>query len=109
MMGLSVPLPQKALAAAWLGWSGAGLFYSLIMLHWVEFAGSDLSLIAPLPEGCGLRGTNYFLSSLDQLGDLKQTFVDPQASILCACPMSHIKMKAELDIEVLLGHAACRG
>jgi len=50
MMGFSMPLPQKVLATPWLGWSVAGLFYSLIMLHWVEFAGFDLSLIAPLSE-----------------------------------------------------------
>lgn len=52
MMSFSMALPKKVLAALWLGWSVAGLFYSLIMLHWVKF-GFDSSLAAPL-SGAGL-------------------------------------------------------
>lgn len=48
MMGFPTPLPRKFLTAPWLGWSVAELFYSLTMFHWVEFAGFDLSLTAPL-------------------------------------------------------------
>lgn len=111
MMGLPVPLPQKVLAVPLLGWSVAGLFYSLIMLHWVELSGFVSSLTVSLSEA-GLcwededeerrGGYDCFLPSLDQLSDLKQALSAPQAYLLSVYLVSQNRLMAKLDIKALL-------
>lgn len=105
------PFPKRFLAVPQLGWSVAGLFYSLIVLHWVKISGFGSSLTVSL-SGAGLcwededeerrGGYDCFLPSLDQLGDLKQALSAPQAYLLSAYLVSQNRSMAKLGIEALL-------
>lgn len=93
-----------------LGWSAAGLFYSLVILHWAVCAGFDSSLTVPL-SGAGLcqddgdcEARIASLSSLDQLGDLKQVVCSSGLRFVCVPDVTH-RLKAELGMEVVLSQA----